>query len=135
MKHSNLSNANGQGFFGIDISSQSLDLADFTFSFTETFANDPDGIARLVQHLHDRPAVRIVVEATGGYEVSLIVALCGLSCRSRQSIRVRSAITPVHWAFSQKQTASTLRSWLVSLTTSSLLCAIFPMKTGENSML
>lgn len=76
MKHSNLSNANGQGFFGIDISSQSLDLADFPFSFTETFANDPDGIVRLVQHLHDRPAVRIVVEATGGYEVPLIVALC-----------------------------------------------------------
>jgi len=75
MKHSNLSHADEKGFFGIDVSSLSLDLADFPFSFTDTFANDPDGIARLVQRLRDRPVVRIVVEATGGYEIPLVVAL------------------------------------------------------------
>ena len=75
MNNSKLLNANVQGFFGIDVSSQSLDLADFPASLAESFANDPDGIARLVEHFRDRPVARIVVEATGGYEVSLVVTL------------------------------------------------------------
>jgi transposase len=67
--------ANVQGFFGIDVSSKSLDLADFPVSLAESFTNDPDGIARLVECLRSRPVARIVVEATGGYEVPLVVAL------------------------------------------------------------
>jgi len=75
MNDSKLLTADVQAFFGIDVSSQSLDLADFPASLAETFSNDPDGIARLVERLRDRPVSRIVVEATGGYEVPLVVAL------------------------------------------------------------
>lgn len=75
MNDSKLLNVDLQGFFGIDVSSQSLDLADFPASLAETFSNDPDGIARIVEHLRVRPVARIVVEATGGYEVSVVLAL------------------------------------------------------------
>jgi transposase len=75
MNDSKLLKADAQGFFGIDVSSQSLDLADFPASFVKTFSNDPDGIARVVEHLRERPVAKIVVEATGGYEVSLVLAL------------------------------------------------------------
>ena len=75
MNDSKLLNADVHGFFGVDVSSQSLDLADFPASLAETFSNDPDGIARIVEHLRGRPVARIVVEATGGYEVSLVVTL------------------------------------------------------------
>jgi len=75
MNDSKLLNADVQGFFGIDVSSQSLDLADFPASLAETFSNDPNGVARIVEHLCERPVARIVVEATGGYEVSLVATL------------------------------------------------------------
>jgi transposase len=75
VNNSKLLNANVQGFFGIDVSSQSLDLADFPASLAESFTNDPDGIARLVEHFRDLPVARIVVEATGGYETPLLLAL------------------------------------------------------------
>jgi transposase len=41
----------------------------------DTFANNANGIARIVQILQKQHVERIVVEATGGYEVSLVVAL------------------------------------------------------------
>jgi transposase len=75
VNHSNLPGKNVQGFFGIDVSSESLDLADFPASLAESFSNDPDGIARLVESLRDRTVARIVVEATGGYELPLVLAL------------------------------------------------------------
>jgi len=75
MNDSKLLTADVQAFFGIDVSSQSLDLADFPASLAETFSNDPNGIARIVEHLRERPVARIVVEATGGYEVPLVLAL------------------------------------------------------------
>jgi transposase len=61
--------------FGIDVASETLDLADFPNSMFDTFANDADGIACIVQILQKQHVERIVVEATGGYEVSLVVAL------------------------------------------------------------
>ena len=75
MNNSKLSNANVQGFFGIDVSSEALDLADFPASVAKSFANCPDGIACLVKQFRERPVARIVVEATGGYEVPLVLAL------------------------------------------------------------
>jgi transposase len=40
-----------------------------------TFDNDSLGIAKLVEHLQARPNHRVVLEATGGYETPLVVAL------------------------------------------------------------
>jgi len=75
MSDSTLSNSNVPAWFGVDVSSKSLDLADFPLSCSDTFDNDPKGIAHLVQVLQKRNVARIVVEATGGYEVPLVVAL------------------------------------------------------------
>jgi transposase len=75
MNDSKPSRAGIQGFFGIDVSSRSLDLAEFPASLAEGFSNDPDGIGLVVAHLRGRPASRIVVEATGGYEIPLVAAL------------------------------------------------------------
>jgi transposase len=75
MSNSTLSDNCVHVCFGIDVSSTSLDLADFPNSMFATFANDADGIACIVQIVQKRHVERIVVEATGGYEVSLVVAL------------------------------------------------------------
>jgi transposase len=75
MDHSTPSNTSVHLCFGIDVAAKTLELADFPNSMFDTFANDADGIARLVQFLQKQHVERIVVEATGGYEVSLVVAL------------------------------------------------------------
>jgi transposase len=75
MDNSTLPNTSVHLCFGIDVASETLDLADFPNSMFDTFANDADGIACIVQILQKQHVERIVVEATGGYEVSLVVAL------------------------------------------------------------
>jgi transposase len=75
MDNSTLPNTSVHLCFGIDVASETLDLADFPNSTFDTFANDADGIARIVQILQKQHVERIVVEATGGYEISLVVAL------------------------------------------------------------
>lgn len=59
---------------GIDVSKDTLDVAttrDERFSGT----NDEAGFLALIDWLRARPAERIVVEATGGYEAPLVAAL------------------------------------------------------------
>jgi len=75
MNNSTLPNTSVHLCFGIDVASETLDLADFPNSMFDTFANDAEGIACIVQILQKHAVERIVVEATGGYEVSLVVAL------------------------------------------------------------
>jgi transposase len=78
MSNSTLSDNRVHVCFGIDVSSIALDLADFPSSMFDTFANDADGIAGIVQILRilqKQHVERIVVEATGGYEVLLVIAL------------------------------------------------------------
>ena len=75
MDNSTLPNTSVHLCFGIDVASETLDLADFPNSMFDTFANDAEGIACIVQILQKQHVERIVVEATGGYEVSLVVAL------------------------------------------------------------
>ena len=75
MNNSTLPNTSVHLCFGIDVASETLDLADFPNSMFDTFANDAEGIACIVQILQKQHVERIVVEATGGYEVSLVVAL------------------------------------------------------------
>ena len=75
MDNSTLPNTSVHLCFGIDVASETLELADFPNSMFDTFANDAEGIACIVQILQKQHVERIVVEATGGYEVSLVVAL------------------------------------------------------------
>jgi transposase len=60
---------------GIDVAKDGLDLARSDSDAVEAFANDPAGIARVVELMAKaRPAV-VVVEATGGLERPLVEAL------------------------------------------------------------
>jgi transposase len=62
-------------FVGIDVSKETLDVAVLGKKSVEQFANTKKGIARLVRHLKQVPLRLIVVEATGGYEEALVLAL------------------------------------------------------------
>jgi transposase len=75
MDHSTSQNVSVDLSYGIDVASDKLDLADYPNSMFDTYANDADGIAKLVQFLQKHTAERIIVEATGGYETPLVVAL------------------------------------------------------------
>jgi len=60
---------------GIDVSKAFLDLRVRPTSERRRSANTPEGIAELVAHLKTLAPVRIVVEATGGYERAVVHAL------------------------------------------------------------
>jgi transposase len=62
-------------WWGIDVGSDKLDLACDGETEVLTFANSPRGIKQLVARISGRGAARIVIEATGGYELPLLTAL------------------------------------------------------------
>jgi transposase len=55
-------------FAGIDVSKSHLDLALCPGDRAWRFANDPEGISELAEHLQMRQPALIALEATGGYE-------------------------------------------------------------------
>lgn len=59
-------------FVGVDVSKATLDVDCLPASAPQQFSNDAEGINRRFQ---GRPVERIVLEATGGYETALAVAL------------------------------------------------------------
>ena len=62
-------------FIGIDVSSQTLEIASSQEHATWQVANDSDGIERLVKELPALEPQLIVLEATGGYEFEAACAL------------------------------------------------------------
>ncbi len=61
-------------FVGIDVSKKKLDVAVRPSGTTHVFANDAEGIAKLVETIRG-PGVLVVLEPTGGYELDVICAL------------------------------------------------------------
>lgn len=61
---------------GIDVSKARLDLSQEGDARVEGFDNSEAGIQQLIAKLPDCRQVRIVVEATGGYEEALLKACC-----------------------------------------------------------
>ena len=59
---------------GIDVGKAALDVAIFGELKVHRFSNTIAGIRRLIRLLQDREDVRIVVEATGGYEEAVLAA-------------------------------------------------------------
>ena len=59
---------------GIDVGKAALDVAVDGSSDVVRFANTPVGIGKLLRHLRQIDDVRIVIEATGGYEEPLLKA-------------------------------------------------------------
>ena len=60
---------------GIDVSKLALDFDCLPVSAPQQFSNDADGIAALVVLLQGSGVERIVVEATGGWEMAVVSAL------------------------------------------------------------
>jgi transposase len=60
---------------GVDISKAHLDLADTTSRPPWRIANSADAIAELIEDLQAEPPALVVLEATGGYETALVIAL------------------------------------------------------------
>jgi transposase len=60
---------------GIDVSKLHLDLADYPASITDRFGNDPDGHQQLLAKLPPADGCLLVLEATGGYEQAIVLAL------------------------------------------------------------
>ena len=72
---------------GIDVSKGHLDIG--IGSSGESFKlrnNEPD-IAELVKRLRRERAVRIIVEATGGYETAVVVALAAAKLPPKPPLR------------------------------------------------
>jgi transposase len=63
------------GYWGVDVSSEKLDLAEWGVDVVTTFDNTPEGVAALAQQFAGRPHERIVIEATGGYERRVVAQL------------------------------------------------------------
>ena len=64
-----------QTYVGIDVSKDNLDLAVLGKKASEQYANSKTGIARLIQDMKQMHPELIVVEATGGYEEAVVLAL------------------------------------------------------------
>jgi len=60
---------------GIDVSKGCLDVGVYPVGTCWTTTNDGHGIEELVKRWKEAPPTRIVVEATGGYEMRLVMAL------------------------------------------------------------
>jgi transposase len=61
-------------FVGIDVSKKKLDVAVRPSGTTYQFANDAEGIAKLVEAIRS-PGVLVVLEPTAGYELDVVCAL------------------------------------------------------------
>lgn len=71
-----------QLFVGIDVSKDKLDVGFDPTGEYMVFDNTADGIDKLIQKLEELSPLRIVIEATGGYESYVVGKLlnAGLSC-------------------------------------------------------
>jgi len=66
-----------QSFVGIDISKNSLDVHVLPEGISYSFGNEPQKVKTLIRKLKKLKPTLIVMEATGGYEISLAVELSG----------------------------------------------------------
>jgi transposase len=64
-------------YIGVDVSKQRLDVACRPTGITFSEENSPAGIATLIKHLRKQQPRLIILEATGGLERALVLALVG----------------------------------------------------------
>jgi transposase len=65
----------GERFVGIDVAKGWVDVVERPGGTAFRVANDPDGWAAVVARYTAEPPTRIVLEATGGYEIGLVTQL------------------------------------------------------------
>jgi transposase len=61
-------------FIGIDVGKSSLDVADLSTGEVFSYDNQPSGIQALIKPLAELKPVLVVCEASGGYELDLVIA-------------------------------------------------------------
>lgn len=61
--------------FGVDVASRKLDIHDDSKGLHQTIDNDVAAVAKFVKSIRRRAKVLVVMEATGGYEQTLVDAL------------------------------------------------------------
>jgi transposase len=78
-------------FVGIDVSKSQLDVASLPDGEIKEFSNNKRGIEKLVDWVQEEPPELVVLEATGGLEIAVSVALfeAGLSLSITNPRRVR----------------------------------------------
>lgn len=64
-------------YVGIDVAAETLELARHGDNATTTYSNDESGIASLVETVAAWQPCLVVLEATGGWELAVTVALAG----------------------------------------------------------
>ncbi len=64
-------------FVGIDVGKRYVDVAFGSAGKVEQFANDDEGIAKVLKRLEGQQVERIVLEASGGYQRQLLASLLG----------------------------------------------------------
>ena len=71
-----------QSFVGIDVSKNSLDVHVLPEGVSYSFAYEPQKVKALIRKLKQLKPALIVMEATGGYEISLAVQLSAAKLNS-----------------------------------------------------
>lgn len=66
---------------GIDVSKDTVDVATHSSGYIGQVARSPEGLRELVEALHEVDVHRVLVEASGGYEQAVLVALYAANCR------------------------------------------------------
>lgn len=75
-KHSTTCSPQSAGlFWGIDVAADKLDVACHGVENVVTFENSAAGIDALLAHIGAQPVALVAVEATGGYQTPVVIAL------------------------------------------------------------
>ena len=102
-----------QVFVGVDVSKRYLDVA-FPEGI-ERVSNEPEGVSALAERLRKSAAALVVLEANGGYETGLVLALQRVNVPAAVVIRARRAILPAPMVGSPRRTRSMPASWRASV--------------------
>ena len=91
---------------GIDVAKAQVDVAVEPTGATWTVPRSHGGLRRLQEQLQALRPIRIVLEASGGYERLVVATLAAVGCRSSASIPARPTTSPAPSAPSPRPTAS-----------------------------
>lgn len=98
-------------YVGIDVAKGSFDVALDPPGLALSLPNDPTGRQRLLDALQNPPVALIVLEATGGYERTLVADLIVPATRSSSPILAKSATSPAASDNGPRPIESTPKSW------------------------
>jgi Zn-dependent alcohol dehydrogenase len=108
-------NMENQVFVGIDVSKARLDMALRPGAESFSVTNNQRGLATLVKRLKNLGVSRIVLEASGGYEIAAAAELAARVGRSQWSIPVRYGILLAPRADRPRPPQSTLASGRIAV--------------------